>query len=206
MPERIAPADAAAELARRDRVVARLLAEHGPPRLGRPVAAAGRFKALAEAIVYQQLTGRAAATIFGRVDDCLGGEVTPESIGLAGVEALRGCGLSAAKTTALLDLASKVGDGSVRLERIGRLSDDQVVDELVKVKGIGRWTAEMFLLFTLGRLDVWPVGDYGVRVGYAKAWELPEVPAPLELGPLGDRFRPYRSIAAWYCWRAVEVR
>ena len=205
MPARIAPADAAAELARRDRVVARMLADHGPPRLGRPVAGPGRFRALAESIVYQQLNGRAAATIFGRVDDCLGGEVTPQSLVGAGPHALRGCGLSAAKTAALLDLAAKVGDGTVRLDRIGRLSDDDVVDELVKVKGIGRWTAEMFLLFTLGRLDVWPVGDYGVRVGYAKAWGLAEVPKPPELGPLGERFRPYRSIAAWYCWRAVEA-
>jgi 3-methyladenine DNA glycosylase/8-oxoguanine DNA glycosylase len=206
VPERITPAAAAAELARRDRVVARLVTAHGPPRLGRPVAGAGRFKALAESIVYQQLTGRAAATIFGRVDDCLGGDVTPQSIQRVGAESLRGCGLSTAKTAALLDLAAKVSGGVVRLERIGRLSDDEVVDELVKVKGIGRWTAEMFLLFTLGRLDVWPVGDYGVRVGYAKAWELAEVPEPAELGPLGDRFRPYRSVAAWYCWRAVEQR
>lgn len=204
MPTRIAPADAAAQLARRDRVVARLLADHGPPRLGRPVAGPGRFRALAEAIVYQQLTGRAAATIFGRVGDCLGGEVTPQSLERAGSEVLRGCGLSAAKTAALLDLASKVRGGTVRLERIGRRSDDEIVDELVRVKGIGRWTAEMFLLFTLGRLDVWPVGDYGVRVGYARAWGLPDVPKPPELAPLGDRFRPYRSIAAWYCWRAVE--
>lgn len=205
MSGRLAPADAAAELARRDRVLARLVAAHGPPRLGRPVAGPGRFRALAEAIVYQQLTGRAAATIFGRVDDCLGGVVTPLSVERAGAQALRACGLSAAKTAALLDLASKVGEGVLRLERIGRLADDEVVDELVKVKGIGRWTAEMFLLFTLGRLDVWPVGDYGVRVGYAKAWQLPEVPKPGALHPLGDRFRPYRSIVAWYCWRAVEA-
>ena len=205
MSDRIRPADAAAELARRDRVLARLLARHGPPSFGRPAAGAERFRALARSIVYQQLNGRAAASIFGRVEDCVGG-VTPDSLRAAGTDALRACGLSAAKTAALFDLAAKVSDGTVRLERIGRLSDDDVVAELVQVKGIGRWTAEMFLMFTLGRLDVWPVDDYGVRVGFAKAWALDCAPTPAALRPLGDKFRPYRSIAAWYCWRAVEER
>jgi DNA-3-methyladenine glycosylase II len=206
MPKRIRPADAAAELARRDRVLAGLLATHGPPRLGRPVASAGRFQALAESIVYQQLNGRAAATIYGRLEDYLDGTVTAKALQAADTAELRACGLSAAKAAALLDLAGKVSDGSVSLDRIGRLADDDVVAELVQVKGIGRWTAEMFLMFTLGRLDVWPVDDYGVRVGFAKAWGLPEAPTPRALGPLGDKFRPYRSIAAWYCWRAVEQR
>ena len=206
MPVRISAGEAATELARRDRVLAGLLATHGPPRLGRPTVAARRFASLAEAIVYQQLTGRAAATIYGRVVDALGGAVSPGALRAAGVHRLRACGLSAAKTAALLDLADKVGDGTVRLERIGRLSDDAIVAQLVQVKGIGRWTAEMFLLFTLGRLDVWPVGDYGVRVGFAHAWGLAEVPSAATLEPLGDPFRPYRSIAAWYCWRAVEQR
>jgi 3-methyladenine DNA glycosylase/8-oxoguanine DNA glycosylase len=170
------------------------------------VASAGRFQALAQSIVYQQLNGRAAASIFGRLEDCVDGSIAPETLQAAGTDALRACGLSTAKAAALLDLAAKVADGTVRLERIGRLADDDVVAELVKIKGIGRWTAEMFLIFTLGRLDVWPVDDYGVRVGFGKAWGLPEPPTPVALGPLGDQFRPYRSIAAWYCWRAVEQR
>lgn len=161
---------------------------------------------MAESVVYQQLHGKAAASIHDRLVACLGGQVTPERVVAAGTAQLRACGLSAAKAAALLDLADKVSDGVVRLERIGRLGDDQVVDELVKVKGIGRWTAEMFLMFTLGRLDVWPVGDYGVRMGYAKAWGLSEAPSPLQLLELGERFRPYRTVAAWYCWRAVEQR
>jgi DNA-3-methyladenine glycosylase II len=94
----------------------------------------------------------------------------------------------------------------VRLDRIGRRSDEEVVAELVQVKGIGPWTAEMFLIFTLRRLDVWPVGDYGVRVGYSRAYGLPEPPTATELEPLGDRFRPYRTIAAWYCWRVVGTK
>jgi 3-methyladenine DNA glycosylase/8-oxoguanine DNA glycosylase len=187
-------------------VLADLLAAHGPPRLGRRVESAERFKAVARSIVFQQLNGRAAGSIFGRLEARLGGIVTPRTLQAAGIEELRACGLSAAKASALLDLAAKVDDGTVRLERIGRLSDDDVVAELVQVKGIGRWTAEMFLIFTLGRLDVWPVDDYGVRVGFAKAWGLSAVPTSTALGPLGDPFRPYRSIAAWYCWRAVEQR
>ncbi len=184
--------------------MAKLLALHGPPRLRRRSASGDRFAALASAIVYQQLNGRAASSIHGRLVESLGGVVTPETLLATGKTRLRACGLSAAKAVALLDLADKVSDGTVRLERIGRLSDDEVVDELVQVKGIGRWTAEMFLLFTLGRLDVWPVGDYGVRVGFARAWGLPEVPSASALSPLGDPFRPYRSVVAWYCWRAVE--
>lgn len=201
---RVRPADAAAELARRDRVLRGLVKRHGPPALPRPAPAATRFAALAEAIVYQQLNGRAAATIHGRVLECLAGTMTPDTVLGAGTAALRACGLSAAKTAALLDLATKVSSGAVSLERIGRLSDAEVVAHLVQVKGIGVWTAEMFLLFTLGRLDVWPVGDYGVRVGFAKAWGLPEVPAPKELVAHGDQYRPYRSVVAWYCWRAVD--
>jgi DNA-3-methyladenine glycosylase II len=121
----------------------------------------------------------------------------------AGWSTDRGAGLSGSKTASLLDLAAKVDDGAVRLDRIGRLSDREVVEHLVAVRGIGPWTADMFLIFTLGRRDVWPVGDYGVRVGYSRAYGLAEVPSAKELEPLGDRFRPYRTLAAWYCWRVA---
>ncbi len=187
-------------------MVAALLAAHGPPRLRRSRPAASRFAALAEAIVSQQLNGKAAASIHGRLVERLGGAVTPDAVLGAGQAALRQCGLSTAKAGALLDLAHQVSSGTVRLERIGRLSDEEVVAELLPVKGVGRWTAEMFLIFTLGRLDVWPVGDYGVRVGFARAWGLSEVPTPAALAGLGEPFRPYRTVAAWYCWRAVEQR
>lgn len=206
MPTPVRPADAAAELARRDAVIAELVAAHGPPRLARPAPVAGRFAALAEAIVYQQLNGKAAASIHARLVECLGSAVTPRSVLAVGPRSLRSCGLSTAKAAAVLDLADKVLSGTVRLEGLGRMHDEEVVAELVQVKGVGRWTADMFLLFTLGRLDVWPVGDYGVRVGFARAWGLAGVPSPAELAGLGDPFRPYRSIAAWYCWRAVEQR
>ena len=105
----------------------------------------------------------------------------------------------------MLDLADKVASGEVRLDNIARQSDEEIVRRLVVVRGIGRWTAEMFLIFQLHRLDVWPVDDYGVRKGYALAYDMPELPKPKELELLGKRFRPYRSVAAWYCWRAVDT-
>jgi DNA-3-methyladenine glycosylase II len=206
VPARLRAAEAAALLARRDPVLAGLLAAHGPPRLGRRVPAAARFPALAEAVVSQQLNGKAAASIHARLLDVLGGRLTPEAVADAGPARLRQAGLSAAKAAALVDLGDKVASGALRLGRLGYLGDEEVVAELVQVRGVGRWTAEMFLLFTLGRLDVWPVGDHGVRVGYARAWALAEVPAPADLARRGERFRPYRSVAAWYCWRAAEQR
>ncbi|MGQ0617442.1 MAG: DNA-3-methyladenine glycosylase family protein [Acidimicrobiia bacterium] len=195
---------AADQLAERDPVMARLVAEHGPPRLAGHRRGPTRFEQLAEAIVYQQLAGRAAAAIWSRVRAVAPDAFEPPALLAAGHEALRAAGCSNAKAVALCDLAAKVAGGDVRLERIGRLGDDDVVAELTKVKGIGRWTAEMFLIFSLRRLDVWPVGDFGVRAGYAKAYGLATAPAPTELMSLGERFRPYRTVAAWYCWRATE--
>ena len=120
-------------------------------------------------------------------------------------DALRAAGLSANKLASLRDLSAKVVDGSVDLNRSSRLGDDDLIAALVTVRGIGRWTAEMYLMFELRRLDVWPVGDLGVRQGYGLAWRLQEPPSAKELAPLGDRFRPYRSSVARYCWAAVAL-
>jgi DNA-3-methyladenine glycosylase II len=117
---------------------------------------------------------------------------------------LRAVGLSGAKAASIHDLALKVAEGTVPLERIARLSDDDIVTRLSVVRGIGRWTAEMFLIFQLRRLDVWPVDDYGVRTGWSLAYGLPDLLKPKQLQAEGDRFRPYRTVAAWYCWRAVH--
>ncbi len=198
--------DAVHRLSAGDRVIAGLVACHGMPSFGGTTHGRTRFAALARSILYQQLAGKAALAIHGRFVDAVGGDVTPRAVLACPEETLRACGLSGAKAASIRDLAAKVTDGTIALDRIGRLSDDAIVDHLVQVRGIGRWTAEMFLLFTLGRLDVWPTGDFGVRVGYATAWETPTVPAPKELQTLGDRFRPYRSIVAWYCWRAADER
>jgi DNA-3-methyladenine glycosylase II len=197
-------AAAAAELARRDPVIAELLVRVGPPRLRPPQETA--FAALVRTIVYQQLAGAAAAAIHRRLVDAVGGEVLPDRLLALPPEARRAAGLSANKAASLRDLAAKVLDGTVVLDsrRLARESDAEVVQRLSTVRGIGRWTAEMFLLFQLRRLDVWPTGDLGVRKGYGLGWRIP-MPTPKELEELGEPFRPYRSVAAWYCWRACEV-
>jgi DNA-3-methyladenine glycosylase II len=197
-------AGAARILAERDPVIARLLEQTGPPRLSR--ASESHFGTLVQAIVYQQLAGRAAAAIHGRLIAALGGDVQPEGLIALSDETLRAVGLSRAKVVSLRDLAAKVLDGTVVLapRELARKSDDEIVARLSAVRGIGTWTAEMFLLFQLRRLDVWPVGDLGVRRGYGLAWQIP-TPTARELGPLGEPFRPYRSVAAWYCWRAAEL-
>ncbi len=195
---------AARILAGRDPVIARLYAEAGPPRLPRP--AETHFGTLVRVIVYQQLAGRAAAAIHGRLIAALGGDVAAGPLLALSDEQLRAAGLSRNKIASLRDLAAKVLDGTVVLSPRGlsRENDDQIIARLSAVRGIGPWTAEMFLLFQLRRLDVWPVGDLGVRRGYGLAWQIPE-PTARELQPLGEPFRPYRSVAAWYCWRAAEL-
>jgi DNA-3-methyladenine glycosylase II len=201
---RLSHAAAAKELAARDPVVARMVAAVGPPRLRPPHDT--HFAALVRSVLYQQLAGKAAAAIHGRLIDFLDGQVTPDALLALPPETLRAAGLSANKAASIRDLATKVLDGTVVLDPRGlaRESDDEVIARLTTVRGIGRWTAEMFLLFQLRRLDVWPTGDLGVRRGYGLAWEVP-MPSPKELEPLGDRFRPFRSVIAWYCWRACEL-
>ena len=195
------------ELARRDPVLAHLIEVAGPCtiRSGRRKGRVGHFEELARSIVYQQLAGRAATAIWARVRALVDGPFTPEAVLVLDEPTLRSAGLSGAKARSIADLALKVADGHVALARVGRLADDLVVDELVQVKGIGPWTAQMFLMFSLGRLDVWPTGDFGVRKGFGQAWGLPEAPKSVELEALGERFRPYRSVVAWYCWQAVDV-
>ena len=197
--------EAERELAGRDAVIRRLVEAAGPCTLGSR-RQRDHFGALVRAIVFQQLAGKAANAIHGRFVALFDGQrIDPEAVLAAGHARLRTVGLSEAKTLSILDLATKVTDGTVPLRGISRYGDDEIVERLSSVRGIGRWTAEMFLMFQLGRLDVWPVDDFGVRKGYANAYGLKEMPKPKELMPLGDRFRPYRSVAAWYCWRAVDT-
>jgi DNA-3-methyladenine glycosylase II len=192
------------ELAKRDPVLAGLIAATGPARLG---VRKGRshFETLCRSITFQQLAGRAAEAIWQRVRTLVPGPFTPEAVVAIDVTVLRAAGLSNAKARSINDLARHVVEGDVHLARAARLSDEQIITELSRVWGIGTWTAQMFLMFQLGRLDVWPVLDLGVRNGYGKAWGLAPPPTAKELEPLGERFRPYRSVAAWYCWRALEV-
>ncbi|HET9690030.1 MAG TPA: hypothetical protein VFP61_02685 [Acidimicrobiales bacterium] len=197
-------ATAAARLAQGDPVIARMLAAVGPPRLRPPQET--NFAALVRSVLYQQLAGSAAAAIHGRLVAAVEGDVAPERLLALPVESLRALGVSGNKAASLHDLAAKVLDGTVVLDDAGirRETDDEVVARLSTVRGIGRWTAEMFLMFQLRRLDVWPTGDLGVRKGYGLAWGT-AMPTPKQLEPLGDPYRPYRSVVAWYCWRACEL-
>jgi DNA-3-methyladenine glycosylase II len=193
---------AAAAVARQDRVMARLMKRTEPFRLPRPDS--DHFAALAESILYQQLAGAAAAAIHRRFVALFDGDPTPAKVLDLHPRTLRAAGLSGSKVASIRDLAAKVRDGTVPLRYIGRRSDEEIIDRLTVVRGIGRWTAEMFLMFQLRRLDVWPVGDYGVRQGYALAYGLRKLPTPKRLEREGERFRPYRTVVAWYCWRAVH--
>jgi DNA-3-methyladenine glycosylase II len=201
---RVSHTAAARVLATRDPVMARLIADAGPPRFRRPQES--HFAALVRAIVYQQLAGAAAAAIHRRLLTALNNDVEPESLIALSDESLRAAGLSANKAASLRDLATKVLEGTVVLSPRGlsRQSDEEVTARLSTVRGIGAWTAGMFLMFQLRRLDIWPTGDFGVRRGFGLAWNIP-MPTARELEPLGDPYRPYRSVVAWYCWRAVEL-
>ena len=165
------------------------------------------FEALAESIAYQQLSGKAAATIWKRVRALYPRRknLDPKLILKTPDETLRAAGLSRSKVLALKDLATKTLDGIVPTGRaLARMSDDEIIERLTQVRGIGRWTVEMLLLFDLGRLDVWPVGDYGVQKGYAKTFGKRKLPKPKQLMKVGEQWRPYRSVAAWYFWRALD--
>jgi 3-methyladenine DNA glycosylase/8-oxoguanine DNA glycosylase len=165
------------------------------------------YESLLESIAYQSISGKAAAKIFSRIR-ALGSDgkcPTPQEILATSVKALREAGLSNAKAAAMHDLAQKTIDGVVpTLEAAHALTDEELVTRLSSVRGIGAWTVEMFLMFRLGRPDVLPIHDYGVQKGFALTYNRPFIPKPRELADFGERWRPYRSIASWYMWRAVE--
>lgn len=165
------------------------------------------FDALAESIAYQQLSGKAAATIWKRVRALYPRRkyLDPTHVLKTPDEKLRGAGLSRNKVAALKDLAAKTIDGTVpTARRLAKMSDEEIIARLITVRGIGRWTVEMLLLFDLGRPDVWPVDDYGVRKGFAKTFGKRKLPKPKQLMKLGEKWRPHRSVAAWYFWRALD--
>ena len=204
MAGRIGYRAAALLLAERDPVLARLVAELGLPRV--PVARESPFATLVRSIVYQQLATAAARAIHGRLIAALGGEVTPQRLLATPEPVLRAAGLSGRKVLSLRDLSARVVDGTIGLDprRLGRLTDAEITARLTTVTGIGKWSADIFLLFRLRRLDVWPTGDLAVRKGYGLAWAVP-TPTERQLVPLGEPYRPYRSVVAWYCWQAVRA-
>ncbi len=183
--------------------MARLIKAVGPMNLREPLD--DPFGALVRSIMFQQLAGAAANAIHGRFLKLFVDGLTPAGVLALPDGAMRTAGLSGSKAAAITDLARKVEDGTVPLGDVDGLSDDELVARLVQVRGIGPWTAQMFLLFQLRRLDVWPVDDYGVRKGWSTAHRLKEIIKLRALQAEGERFRPYRSIAAWYCWRVVDT-
>jgi DNA-3-methyladenine glycosylase II len=203
-PRKVGYRAAAQILAERDPVIARLVEAAGLPKF--PAPAETNFATLVRSVTYQQLAGAAARAIHGRLIQALGGEVTPERLLAAPTETLRAAGLSGNKTASLQDLAAKVLDGTVVLDarRLARVSDEEVVARLSTVRGIGKWSAEIFLMFQLRRMDVWPTGDLGIRKGFGLAWNIP-TPTPKQLDLRGEPYRPYRSVLAWYCWRAAQL-
>ena len=208
MPGSLKPVDtsaaaAVAAVSAADPTLAAFIKRAGPytPRAG----FGDPFAALARSIMFQQLAGRAAAAIHARFVEAIGGTVTPQAVLAATPEALRAAGLSGNKAAAIVDLATHATNGSVPLDALDALDDEEIITRLSTVRGIGRWTAEMFLMFELGRPDVWPVDDYGVRNGWTMMHSLPELIKPRDLVAEGERFRPYRSVVAWYCWQAVSI-
>ena len=162
------------------------------------------FETLVKSIVYQQLSGRVAGVIFGRVTDAAGGRLTPESILKLRPVRMRTLGLSSQKTAYIRDLARHARDGRVVFEELARLPDEAVIERLTEVKGIGVWTAHMFLIFALRRPNVLPTGDLGIRNAIRKAYGLLELPQPAEMETLSEPWRPYRTVASWYLWRSLE--
>ena len=190
-------------LARRDPVLRELMREHGPCGLA-DAQHTDPFRALISAIISQQLSTKAAATIKARLDALVVSRMTPSRIAAVSDDALRGVGLSRQKIAYLRDLCNRVTSGDLALDQLDEMSDDEVVVALTGVKGIGRWTAEMFLMFRLHRPDVLPIGDLGIVKAVQRAYGMRKVPTPERLTKLGEQWRPYRSVACWYLWASLD--
>lgn len=170
--------------------------EYGPP----------EFHSLAEAIVYQQLNGKAAATIFKRFAALAGEPVTPEGILKLSAAQLRSVGLSKQKSAYIRDLAAKTAEGLLDFSKLHEMADDDVIQHLTQVKGIGVWTAQMFLMFMLKRPDVLPTGDYGVQAAMKKHYRKRKLPKPKDMERIAKAWAPYRSVACWYLWRSLDIK
>lgn len=190
-----------------DKTLARLIRKVGPCTL-KPERNCSPFQSLVRSVAYQQLTGKAAATILGRVKELFPGKKFPEPEDLVEipVEHLRAAGLSGAKVASVKDIAAKTLSGVVpTAKEIRKLSNEEILERLTTIRGVGPWTVEMLLMFRLGRPDILPVTDYGVRKGFALTYKLNELPSPKELLAHGEKWRPYRTTAAWYLWRSLEL-
>lgn len=199
--------EAALYLTKQDKIMGKIIKIVGPMTLSIQKKLSP-FEVLVESITYQQLTGKAAATIFSRVKDIYTKKTfpSPEDFLKTPDEKLREAGLSRAKALAIKDLSQKTLDGVVPSSRsISRMSNENIVERLISIRGVGRWTVEMLLIFKMGRMDVLPVDDYGIRKGFYIAYKTKELPKPKELNLLGEKWRPYRTVASWYLWRVLDL-
>jgi len=190
-------------LKKSDPILRAIIEKVGPCRMNY---AEPTFHHLAESILYQQLNGRAAATIFKRFTDAAGDPLTPEGILKLSDEQMRAVGLSKQKTSYLRDLAAKTKAGLLEFEKLSALPDDDVIKHLIQVKGVGVWTAHMFLMFTLRRPDILPTGDYGIQVALKKHYRKRKLPKPKDMQKIAKRWAPYRSVACWYLWRSLDIK
>jgi DNA-3-methyladenine glycosylase II len=196
---------AVAHLRKVDPVMAEVMAKVGSYK-GWPASEGTHFDAVARSIVFQQLSGRAAGTIHGRFQGLYGGRTPlPAELAITSDEQLRAIGLSRQKSAYLKDLGARVASGELPIETLHELSDEEIISALTQVKGIGRWTAQMFLMFRLGRPDVLPDLDLGIQKGIQRAYRLRKLPAPERVKKIGAKWAPYRTIASWYLWRLLDT-
>ena len=193
-----------AELSARDKRLAKVIAAHPLCTVGRNPDPVTHFESLVESVISQQLAVKAADTIYGRVKKLAGGRVIPKRMAAISETDMREAGVSGAKFKTIQGLALASLDREIDINKLHEIeSDEEIFTQLTSLWGIGPWTVDMFMMHQLGRLDIWPTGDLGVRRGWEKIYKLPEQITPLELEKKGAKFRPYRSVVAWYCWRAL---
>ena len=196
---------AVADLSQRDRRLGTVIAAHPLCTIGRNPKPISHFESLLESVISQQLAVKAADTIHARVVKLAGGKISPAKVLQISETAMREAGVSGAKFKTIQGLADAAQSKQININKLHEIESDQAIfDQLTSLWGIGPWTVDMFMISQLGRLDIWPTGDLGVRRGYEKIYKLKEEITPKELEKKGDKFKPYRSIVAWYCWRALE--
>jgi DNA-3-methyladenine glycosylase II len=194
-----------ADISARDKKFAKVIAAHPLCTVGRNENPSSHFEALVESVISQQLAVKAADTIYLRVKKLAGGRIIPSRIAAISEQEMRAAGVSGAKYKTIQGLANAAITREIRINQLHEIeSDEEIFSQLTSLWGIGPWTVDMFMMSQLGRLDIWPTGDLGVRRGWEKIYSLPEEITPAALEKKGKKFRPYRSVIAWYCWRALS--
>ena len=194
------------DLAARDARFADVVGRHPLCTLAQRTPTTSHFEALVESVISQQLSVKAADTIYGRLRTVVGGDVTPHAVRAVPDFAVREAGVSGAKLKTIRGISEAAASARIDVERLHEIDDDHVIaEQLTSLWGVGRWTVDMFMMGQLGRLDVWPVGDLGVRRGWERIHDLPERVTPTSLAEAGEHLRPYRSVVAWYCWREADA-